>query len=345
MVVVDAQRAGDEPVCRVRIPQRVPIGYHSWWVPGSEITVALNRAALTSPPVGRVSLAGVTKRFGDVTAVDHLDLEIADGEFLVLLGPSGCGKSTALRMIAGLEELTEGTIMIGDRVVNDVEPKDRDLAMVFQSYALYPHLTVAKNIEFPLRTRGVPEGAARRAGGRGGGVARARRVSSTASRRSSRAASASGWRWPGRSCATRRRSSWTSRCRTSTPSCGCRPAPSSWSSSSGSQATVVYVTHDQVEAMTMGHRIAIMSEGVLQQVGAPQDVYATPANLFVARFIGTPPMNTLPGPVVGEGDGIVVGIRPEHLTHRRCGRTGPGRRPRASTRPCRSSSRSATSGT
>ena len=99
----------------------------------------------------------MTKRFGDVTAVDHLDLEIADREFLVLLGPSGCGKSTALRLIAGLEELTEGTITIGDRVVNDVEPKDRDLAMVFQSYALYPHLSVAKNIEFPLRTRGVPK--------------------------------------------------------------------------------------------------------------------------------------------------------------------------------------------
>ena len=105
--------------------------------------------------MGRVSLAGVTKRFGDVTAVDHLDLEVADKEFLVLLGPSGCGKSTALRLIAGLEDLTDGTIMIGDRVVNDVEPKDRDLAMVFQSYALYPHLTVRGNVEFPLRMHGV----------------------------------------------------------------------------------------------------------------------------------------------------------------------------------------------
>ena len=104
--------------------------------------------------MGQIVFSGVTKRFGDVVAVDHLDLSVADGELLVLLGPSGCGKTTALRMVAGLEELDGGTITIGDQVVNDVEPKDRDVAMVFQSYALYPHLTVAKNIEFPLRQRG-----------------------------------------------------------------------------------------------------------------------------------------------------------------------------------------------
>jgi ABC-type sugar transport system ATPase subunit len=144
--------------------------------------------------VGRVAIRGVSKRFGDVTAVDDLTLEVADEEFLVLLGPSGCGKSTALRIIAGLEEPSDGTIEIGDRQVNDVEAKDRDVAMVFQSYALYPHMTVRRNVEFPLKTRRVPTGSR------------------------------------GRSSAGRRRSSWTSRSRTSTPSCGCRRAPS-WSSS------------------------------------------------------------------------------------------------------------------
>ena len=188
----------------------------------------------------------------------------------MLLGPSGCGKSTALRLIAGLEDLTEGTIMIGDRVVNDVEPKDRDLAMVFQSYALYPHLSVAEEHRVPAAHPGGPQGAKRsRAGGRRRGGARPERAPRPQARAAlGRPASARGARHA-RSSATRRRSSWTSRCRTSTPSCACRPGPSSWSSSSGCEATVVYVTHDQVEAMTMGHRIAIMSDGVLQQVGAP----------------------------------------------------------------------------
>ena len=175
--------------------------------------------------MGRVAFRGVSKRFGDVTAVDDLTLEVADEEFLVLLGPSGCGKSTALRMIAGLEEPTEGTIEIGDREVNDVEAKDRDVAMVFQSYALYPHMTVRRNIEFPLKTRKV----ARRSGTRSCTRRRApsaSRTCSSAGPRSSRVVSASGSRSPGRSCGGRRRSSWTSRSRTSTPSCGCRRAPS-----------------------------------------------------------------------------------------------------------------------
>ena len=154
-----------------------------------------------------VAFEHVTKRFGDVTAVDDLTLEVADEEFLVLLGPSGCGKSTALRMIAGLEDPTEGTITIGDRVVNDVEAKDRDIAMVFQSYALYPHMTVRKNIEFPLRiAQGARGASATQLVARGGREPRARRACSTASPRSSRAASASGSRWPGRSCAGPRRS-------------------------------------------------------------------------------------------------------------------------------------------
>ncbi len=262
--------------------------------------------------MGRVSLAGVTKRFGDVTAVDRLDLDVADQEFLVLLGPSGCGKSTALRMIAGLEELTEGTITIGDRVVNEIEPKDRDLAMVFQSYALYPHLSVRKNIEFPLRTRGVPK---------------AQRDSQVA-----KAADALGLsdlldRKPGQLSGGQRQRVALARAIVRDPEAFLMDEPLSNLDAKlrvqtrgelvelqrRLEATVIYVTHDQVEAMTMGDRIAIMNHGVLQQVGPPQEVYERPANLFVARFIGTPPMNTIPGELAGATAEVVIGVRPEHL--------------------------------
>ena len=262
--------------------------------------------------MGRVSLAGVTKRFGDVTAVDHLDLDVADREFLVLLGPSGCGKSTALRMIAGLEELTEGTITIGDRVVNDVEPKDRDLAMVFQSYALYPHLSVRKNIEFPLRTRGVPKDE------------RAKQVAGAAE---SLGLGALLDRKPGQLSGGQRQRVALARAIVRDPEAFLMDEPLSNLDAKlrvqtraelvelqqRLQATVIYVTHDQVEAMTMGDRIAIMSDGVLQQVGPPQEVYERPTNLFVARFIGTPPMNTIPGVLAGVGPDTVIGVRPEHL--------------------------------
>ena len=262
--------------------------------------------------MGRVALEGVTKRFGDVTAVDRLDLEIADREFLVLLGPSGCGKSTVLRLIAGLEELTEGTITIGDRVVNDVEPSERDLAMVFQSYALYPHLSVGRNIEFPLRTRGVPK--------------------DERDRMVREAAASLGLadlldRKPAQLSGGQRQRVALARAIVRSPAAFLMDEPLSNLDAKlrvqtraelvelhrRLEATVVYVTHDQVEAMTMGHRIAIMSDGVLQQVGPPQAVYAEPANVFVARFMGAPPMNTLPGPVVGEGADVIVGIRAEDL--------------------------------
>jgi ABC-type sugar transport systems, ATPase components len=257
-------------------------------------------------------LEGVTKRFGDVTAVDRFDLEIADREFLVLLGPSGCGKSTVLRMIAGLEELTEGTITIGDRVVNDIEPKDRDLAMVFQSYALYPHLSVRKNIEFPLRTRGVPK------------EQRALQVME--------AAAALGLsdlldRKPAQLSGGQRQRVALARAIVRDPEAFLMDEPLSNLDAKlrvetraelvelqrHLQATVIYVTHDQVEAMTMGDRIAIMHEGVLQQVGPPQDVYEKPANLFVARFIGTPPMNTVAGTVIEEDGSLFVGVEGSRL--------------------------------
>ncbi len=262
--------------------------------------------------MGRVSLSGVTKQFDDVIAVDHLDLEVADREFLVLLGPSGCGKSTALRMIAGLEELTEGTITIGDRVVNDVEPKDRDLAMVFQSYALYPHLSVRKNIEFPLRTRGTPK---------------AQRTAQAEAAAESLGLDGLLDRKPGQLSGGQRQRVALARAIVRDPQAFLMDEPLSNLDAKlrvqtraelvelqrRLQATVIYVTHDQVEAMTMGDRIAIMNEGVLQQVGPPQEVYARPANLFVARFIGTPPMNTIPGELIGEGPSVVIGVRPEHV--------------------------------
>jgi multiple sugar transport system ATP-binding protein len=258
--------------------------------------------------MGRIALDGVSKRFGDTVAVDDLTLEVDDEEFLVLLGPSGCGKSTALRMIAGLEEPTSGTITIGDRVVNDVEAKDRDVAMVFQSYALYPHMTVRRNIEFPLRSRRVP--AAERAvlvqeaaetldleefldrkpaqlsGGQRQRVALARAIV----------------RRPEAFLMDEPLSNLDAKLRLQTRA-------ELVELQRRLAATVVYVTHDQVEAMTMGHRIAVLDHGVLQQIGAPQEVYARPVNLFVARFIGSPPMNTIDAPL-DRGDGALVAQLP-----------------------------------
>jgi multiple sugar transport system ATP-binding protein len=257
--------------------------------------------------VGRVTIRGVTKRFADVVAVDNLNLEVADEEFLVLLGPSGCGKSTALRVIAGLEDPTEGTIEIGDREVNDVEAKDRDVAMVFQSYALYPHMTVRRNVEFPLKTRKVDK------------VERGRLVQE--------AAGILGLenlleRRPAQLSGGQRQRVALARAIVRRPQAFLMDEPLSNLDAKlrvqtraelvelrrRLRATIVYVTHDQVEAMTMGDRIAILDHGVLQQVGAPQDVYARPANLFVARFIGNPPMNTITGNVTRVDGGVIVRI-------------------------------------
>jgi len=287
-----------------------------------------------------ITLTGVSKRFGDTVAVDDVSLTVDDHELLVLLGPSGCGKSTLLRMIAGLEDLSAGEIRIGERVVNDVEPKDRDLAMVFQSYALYPHMTVRANVEFPLRSRKVPKAE------RAAQVAEAaemlglmeyldRKPSQLSGGQRQRVALARAVvRQPAAFLMDEPLSNLDAKLRAATRielvELQRRLA-----------ATIVYVTHDQVEAMTMGHRVAILDRGVLQQVGAPQEVYDRPANLFVARFIGTPPMNTIrgrfdvdgPTPEVRVGDGavplpaaaaaaardaglldVVVGVRPEHLS-------------------------------
>src|SRR3954451_20036338 len=235
----------------------------------------------------------VTKRFGDVVAVDALDLAIGDREFLVLLGPSGCGKSTALRMVAGLEEPTEGAIRIGDQRVDGIDPKDRDIAMVFQSYALYPHQSVRQNIEFPLRSRKVPP------------AEREKLVSDAASQlglgelldRKPRELSGGQLQRVALARAIVRRpavflmdeplSNLDAKMRTAT-----RAELVELHQRLGT--TFVYVTHDQIEAMTMGSRVAVLDDGSLQQIGAPQEVYERPANVFVAQFIGSPPMNILP---------------------------------------------------
>ena len=256
---------------------------------------------------GRVALDGVTKRFGKVTAVSDVSLDVHDGEFLVLLGPSGCGKSTLLRLIAGLEDPTDGTITIGDRVVNDIDPKDRDVAMVFQTYALYPHMTVAGNIEFPLRSRHVDATERHRlvqdvAVSLGLGELVDRKPAELSGGQRQRVALARAIvRRPLVFLMDEPLSNLDAKLRVQT-----RAELIELHRRLGT--TVIYVTHDQVEAMTMGDRIAVITDGVLQQAGPPQEVYDRPANVFVARFIGSPPMNTLAGTVEADGAGVRVAV-------------------------------------
>jgi multiple sugar transport system ATP-binding protein len=289
--------------------------------------------------VAKIILSGVTKHYGDVVAVDHVTLSVPDGELLVLLGPSGCGKTTVLRMVAGLEELDDGTVSIGDEVVNDIEPKDRDVAMVFQSYALYPHLTVAKNTEFPLRQRGRAR------------EKRHRRVHDATTRLGLEALAG---RKPGQLSGGQRQRVALARAIVRDPKVFLMDEPlSNLDAALRVQTradivalqqrlgtTTLYVTHDQVEAMTMGDRIAVMNAGVLQQVAPPQEAYDRPGNTFVAGFLGSPGMNLLTGAVVSDGGGtegltvsggtipltppmeavarsvpsLTVGLRPEALT-------------------------------
>jgi ABC-type sugar transport system ATPase subunit len=261
--------------------------------------------------MGGVDLDHVTKRFNEVTAVDDLTLSVADREFFVLLGPSGCGKSTVLRMIAGLEHPTQGAIRIGERLVNDVAPKERDAAMVFQSYALYPHKTAFENIEFPLKTRHVPKheraAAVRQAAAMLDleGVLRRRPGQMSGGQRQRVALARAIVRRPEVFLMDEPLSNLDAKLRTETRA-------ELINLHDRLTATIVYVTHDQVEAMTMGTRVGVLDAGVLQQVGKPQDVYDAPANTFVARFIGTPPMNLFP-PGTLEAGHAIVGVRPEHV--------------------------------
>ena len=251
-----------------------------------------------------VTYEHVTKRFGDVVAVHDLDIEIADKEFLVFVGPSGCGKSTSLRMLAGLEEITEGDIYIGDRLVNDVPPKDRDIAMVFQSYALYPHYTVYDNMAFGLRLRKTPK--------------------NEIDRRVKEAAEILGIedlldRKPKQLSGGQRQRVAVGRAIVREPNVFLMDEPlSNLDAKLRVQAraeisklhirlktTFIYVTHDQVEAMTMGTRIAVLNDGHLMQLDTPQNLYDLPQNRFVAGFIGSPAMNLFSARLV-ERDGKIA---------------------------------------
>ena len=246
-----------------------------------------------------VTFKGATRVYPGSTkpALDHLDLDVEDGEFLVLVGPSGCGKSTCLRMLAGLEEVNEGTIHIGERDVTTLAPKDRDIAMVFQSYALYPHMTVAENMGFALKIAGVP---AKEIDTR---VAEAAKILDLEPYLKRKPKAMSGGQRQrvamGRAIVRKPQvflmdeplSNLDAKLRVQT-----RTQIAKLQRDLG--VTTVYVTHDQTEAMTMGDRIAVLKDGLLMQVGTPQDLYDTPANVFVAGFIGSPAMNILEAPVV-----------------------------------------------
>jgi multiple sugar transport system ATP-binding protein len=253
-----------------------------------------------------VRFAGVTKRYANgFEAVTDLDLEVGDGEFLVLVGPSGCGKTTTLRMLAGLERATEGEIYIGERRVNEVLPRDRDIAMVFQSYALYPHMTVRENIEYPLRLARAGRAERRQ---RVDQVARLLRLDDQLDRKPRQLSGGQRQRVAmGRAMVRKPRvflmdeplSNLDAKLRVQM-----RVDVAELQARLG--VTTVYVTHDQVEAMTMGDRVAILDRGRLLQVAAPQDLYRSPVNLFVATFIGSPAMNLVLGRLVAADDGALA---------------------------------------
>jgi ABC-type sugar transport system ATPase subunit len=284
-----------------------------------------------------VTLRGLTKAFDGATqpALRDLSLEVRDGEFLVLLGPSGCGKTTALRCIAGLEDPTAGDVLIGDRVVTHLPPAARDVAMVFQNYALYPHLTVHENIAFPLELRGLPTAEVRR------------RVAEAAARLG--LAELLGRR-PAELSGGQRQRTALARAIVRAPAVFLLDEPLSNLDANlrlelravllalhrALRATMLYVTHDQVDAMTMGDRIAVLHEGRVRQVGSPAEVYQRPADVFVARSLGTPAMNVLAGRARGTAAGgdermfesgslrvpvalptyegeVQIGVRPEHI--------------------------------
>ncbi len=260
-----------------------------------------------------ITFEHVTKRFDDSVAVDDLNIEVADGEFLVLVGPSGCGKTTALRMLAGLEEISSGRILIGDRVVNNVAPGARNVAMVFQSYALYPHMTVYDNLAFSLRNFDVPKPEIERRVQEAANVLelgeylKRKPKQLSGGQRQRVALGRAIVREPVAFLMDEPLSNLDAALRVQT-----RAEILKLQKRLGT--TTIYVTHDQIEAMTMGDRIAVMSRGVLQQIGTPEELYTRPANTFVAKFIGSPAMNLLPSRELGLGGaGQLAGFRPEHV--------------------------------
>jgi ABC-type sugar transport system ATPase subunit len=255
----------------------------------------------------------VTKEFpGGTTAVDALDLEIPDGELMVLVGPSGCGKSTALRMIAGLEQPSSGRITIGERDMAGLSPGARDVAMVFQSYALYPHMSVRDNLAFPLRRRRMGrDEIGRRVAEMAemlelGELLKRKPAQLSGGQRQRVAMGRALIREPVAFLLDEPLSNLDAKLRTEL-----RAELKRLHRRLGT--TMVYVTHDQIEAMTLGDRIAVMNRGRLQQVGSPDEIYRRPCNLFVGRFVGSPAMNLLPGPVVGRGADVIAGVRPEAM--------------------------------
>jgi multiple sugar transport system ATP-binding protein len=252
-----------------------------------------------------VSIRHLYKKFGDVNAVNDVNIDVQDKEFLVLVGPSGCGKSTTLRLIAGLEEISSGEIQIGDRIVNDVPPKDRDIAMVFQSYALYPHMSVYDNLAFGLKLRKTPK---RDIDQRVRQAAETLGISNLLARKPKQLSGGQRQRVAlGRAIVREPKvflmdeplSNLDAKLRVQTRS-------ELIKLHQRLQTTVVYVTHDQTEAMTMGTRIAVMKDGILQQLAAPQEVYDHPSNVFVAGFIGSPAMNFMDAQVQSQGDTLYV---------------------------------------
>ncbi|MFN2224597.1 MAG: sn-glycerol-3-phosphate ABC transporter ATP-binding protein UgpC [Chloroflexota bacterium] len=260
-----------------------------------------------------VTYRNVYKRFGDFVAVDDLSIEVADKEFVVFVGPSGCGKSTSLRMLAGLEEISEGEILIGDRVVNDVPPKDRDIAMVFQSYALYPHMSVYDNMAFGLKLRKTPKSEIERR------VKEAADILGLAPLLDRKPKALSGGqrqrvavgraivREPAVFLMDEPLSNLDAKLRVTA-----RAEISKLHQRLGT--TFIYVTHDQVEAMTMGDRIMVISDGILQQIDSPRVLYNTPRNLFVAGFIGSPSMNFFDATLVAE-DGEIYADAGDFRVH------------------------------
>jgi multiple sugar transport system ATP-binding protein len=287
--------------------------------------------------MAQVRFEHVWKRYDGVSVIDDLNLDVRDQEFMVLVGPSGCGKSTALRMIAGLEEISDGKIEIGGRVVNDLPPRSRDIAMVFQSYALYPHMTVRENLEFGLKIRRLPAAEIEKLVGEAAGILE---IAPLLDRR------------PRQLSGGQRQRVALGRAIVRKPAVFLFDEPLSNLDAKlrvqmraeikmlqqRLKTTTIYVTHDQTEAMTMGSRIAVMKDGRIQQVGAPLEVYDRPQNVFVANFIGTPPMNFIAatirdggatlaagafalavpaslraGAAGRDGQEVVVGIRPEHI--------------------------------
>ena len=258
--------------------------------------------------MANIQFKDIRKSYGDVAVVHGISLDIRDGEFIVIVGPSGCGKSTLLRMVAGLEQITSGELIIGERVVNNLEPKDRDCAMVFQNYALYPHMTVFDNMAYGLKIRGVPKDEIER---RVNEAAKMLELGGLLARRPRQLSGGQRQRVAVGRAIVRKPKAFLFDEPLSNLDAKMRVQMRTEISKLHQhlESTMIYVTHDQTEAMTMGDRICVMKDGVVQQVAAPIDLYDHPCNKFVAGFIGTPPMNFFDGMIVHK-DGKLMFVEP-----------------------------------